>query len=150
MYHDVTLVVPSTCPALIFSGATYMTSSMANINLIYSAVIDSVYKIFDPGASLAIYFDKNDFVGPIKILVNPRLGGLANGLSIEGIGTVKWKFRTNIAAIVVTSSCYHVPNTRARLISPQRLFCQKLGVTNCFLAEEYCATLEFDKLCWYS
>ena len=83
MYHDVTLVVPSTCPALIFSGATYMTSSMANINLIYSAVIDSVYKIFDPGASLAIYFDKNGFVGSITTIANYIMGDLR----------ICWQFR---------------------------------------------------------
>ena len=85
-------------------------------------------------------------MGPIKILVNHRLGGLANGLVIEGIGTIKWKFCTKIAVIVVTSSWYHVLNTRERLISPQRLFCEKLGVTSYFLVDEHFATLEFDNM----
>ena len=69
----------------------------------------------------------------IRPLANHRLGGLANGLTIEGIGTVKWKFRTKTVATVVTSSCYYVPQARARLISPQRLFSEKLGVTGSYL-----------------
>ena len=38
--------------------------------------------IFDTGASLAITFNKDDFVGPIRLLDNQKLGGLANGLII--------------------------------------------------------------------
>ena len=79
----------STCPALSASGDVYMASSMTNINLLYSAVKDNFYVIFDTGTSLAISFDKNDFVGPIKTLANHRLGVISNGLTIEEIGTVK-------------------------------------------------------------
>ena len=58
--------------------------------------------IFDTGDSLANSFDKNDFVGSNRTLSNHRLEWLANGLDIEGIGTVKWKFRTNTVVIIVT------------------------------------------------
>ena len=81
--------------------------------------------IFDTGASLAISFDKNNCVDPIMPLLNHRLRGIANGLNIEDIGTVKWKFCTKTVVIIVISSFYYVPNARARLISPQRLFGKK-------------------------
>ena len=34
----------------------------------------------------------------------------------------------------------------ARLIIPQRSFCEKLGITDRFLVEEYCAALEFENV----
>ena len=82
---------------------------------------------FYTGASLAISFDKNDFVGEIRLLANYRLEDLDNGLTIEGIGNVKWKFHTKNAVIVVTSSYYYVTQARARLVSPQRLSSEKWG-----------------------
>ena len=85
---------------------------------------------------MAISFDKNDFVGDIRPLANYKLGVFANGLTIEGIGSVKWKFRTKTAVIVVTYSCYYVPQVRARLIILQRLFSERLGVTGRYLVEE--------------
>ena len=45
--------------------------------------------IFDTGASLAITFDKTDFDGPLTVPKGDlRLGGMANGLKIEGVGSV--------------------------------------------------------------
>ena len=97
-----TLDISSSCPALSTSDATFVDSSMANVNLLYNSVKYSFFVIFDTGDSLDTSFDKNNFTGPITTLSNHRPGGLADGLDIEGIGTVKWKFRTNTAVVVVT------------------------------------------------
>ena len=94
--------------------------SITNVKIVFLS-------FFYTGASLAIYFDKNDFVGDIRPLANYILVDLDNGLTIEGIGNVKWKFHTKNAVIVVTSSCYYVLQARARLVSPQRLSSENGG-----------------------
>ena len=100
--------------------------------------------IFDTGASLAISPDKEDFQCPIRPMQN-SLGGLANGLAITGIGTVKWQFRAkNKEVITILSSCYYVPAAKARLISPQRLFSAAKGTNGRFITSEDVSTLEFD------
>jgi hypothetical protein len=80
--------------------------------------------IFDTGASLAITHDKNDFDGPLTAPVGDlRLGGMANGLRIEGLGSVTWTFANGgNKPVSVTSMAYYVPKAKARLLSPQRLF----------------------------
>ena len=102
--------------------------------------------ISDTRASLSISFDKNEFIGPIRTLSNHRLEGLANGFDIEGIGTAKWKLCIKTVVSIVASSCYYIPNIREKLISSQRLFVEKQGVTGRFLVEEYCVALEFDNV----
>jgi hypothetical protein len=49
--------------------------------------------IFDTGASLAITPELADFVSPPKPLARPmKLGGMANGIEIKGIGIIAWNF----------------------------------------------------------
>ena len=67
-------------------------------------------------------------------------------MAITGIGTVRWKFRTKDSVLAVTSSAYHAPNIRARLISPHRLFIAEKGVLEKNVVEETNETLIFDKV----
>ena len=102
--------------------------------------------IFDSGASLAISPCKEDFVGPIQRLPQERrLGGMAAGMLIEGIGTVRWTFKADGKYLVVNTRCYYVPDSQARLISPQRLFNKQQGITGKFTVTEDNAALEFDE-----
>ena len=141
--YDVTLdTFP--VPALSPTPQSLIATALGDVNLKYSCAISSFPVIFDSGASLAITFDRSDFVGTIRPLSNQYLGGLANGLEIKGIGTVHWKFRSKTGVMTVVSSAYYVPAARARLISPQRLFNAAKGVTGRFLVEETHATLAFD------
>ena len=80
--------------------------------------------IFDTGASLAITPDKSDFDGPLSVPSGDlRLGGMANGLRIEGIGQVTWTFTNPDGTEVrISGLAYYVPGAKARLLSPQRLF----------------------------
>ena len=80
--------------------------------------------IFDTGASLAITPDKSDFDGPLSVPSGDlRLGGMANGLRIEGIGQVTWTFtNTDGTEVRIIGLAYYVPGAKARLLSPQRLF----------------------------
>ena len=143
-HSDVTLDVTSTCgPSY---GATALLSTpMGDVNLMHTA--SSAFPVIvGSGASLRIFFAKSDFIGPIHPLENHRLGGLTNGLNIDGIGTVHWKFRTKKGIITVILSAYYAPGARAQLLSPQKLFHAKQGITGRFIVEEQQVTLQFDKV----
>ena len=86
--------------------------------------------IFDTGASLAITPDKLNFDGPLTVPKGDlRLGGMANGLPIEGIGPVTWTFsKSDGTEVRIRSMAYHVAGAKARLLSPQRLFDPSTGV----------------------
>ena len=90
--------------------------------------------IFDTGASLAITFDKSDFDTPLSTTKEPRyLGGMANGLRIEGHGDLTWKFTASDGSeLRIRTTAYYVPSAKARLLSPQRLFNKTKGVRGFF------------------
>jgi hypothetical protein len=79
--------------------------------------------IFDTGASLAITPHQTDFTTSLTLPPGDlRLGGMANGLKIEGIGSVTWIFANSSGPDVsIVSQAYYVPGAKARLLSPQRL-----------------------------
>jgi hypothetical protein len=80
--------------------------------------------IFDMGASLAITPNQHNFVEPPTSLSRPMtLGGMANDLEIEGIGNVAWTFdAADGYDIQLLTQAYWIPNSKARLLSPQKLF----------------------------
>ena len=101
--------------------------------------------IFDTGASLAISGNHDDFVGEIVTPKNDlRLGGMANGIKIAGIGIVHWTFvAADGSDLVIRSQCYYVPEAKVRLISPQRLFKKSAGIVGEFICTEDNCRLEF-------
>ena len=104
--------------------------------------------IFDSGASLAISPSRDDFIGDIRRpTAELRLGGMAHGLLVEGIGTVEWTFSSSSGSqLTVKTLCYFVPGSKARLISPQRLFCADRGIHGTFTCGEDYATLSFSNM----
>ena len=142
-HHTSFDVVPSSVQAYDPSPKGLIGASMGTVDLLYKCDNTSFPVVFDSGASLAISMYASDFVGPIRPL-NRTLGGLANGLDIKGIGTVHWKFRCKDSIMTVVSSAYYVPSAKARLLSPQRLFCANKGVTGKFVVNEHNNTLSFD------
>ena len=103
--------------------------------------------ILDSGASLAISPSEQDFVGSIKPYPTPRrLGGMAGGIEIKGIGKIAWSFKTPTGILTIHSKCYYVPNAAARLISPQRLFCAANNINGQFTCTETQAILTFDNV----
>ena len=70
---------------------------------------------------------------------------MANGVIIEGKGKVKWNFTTqNLITLTVETLCCYIPDCKARLLSPQRLFSKSNGSTRRFIVEEDQTTLTFD------
>ena len=82
--------------------------------------------IFDTGASLAITYDKTDFDGPLTVPKGDlRLGGMANGLRIEGIGLITWTFKNGTRSeVCVTSMAYYLLRTKSQgsVIKPSTTF----------------------------
>ena len=127
------------------SPAAYNAGLMGRVDLHPPTLPTSFPVIFDTGASLAISPSKDDFSGDIQMFPHDRfLGGMADGMRIEGVGKVKWSFRTSNGMITIHSKCYYVPASKARLISPQRLFNSDQGVTGCYVTKEHSSTLIFD------
>ena len=121
---------------------------LGSIDLLPETLDDMFPIIFDTGASLAISPCVDDFVpGSIKKLHNRYLGGLANGLPISGVGTVRWTFKTGgDKDLIIMTRCYHVPNAKARLLTPQKIFCKQLGIHGRYILEEDFSTLQIDGL----
>jgi Integrase core domain. len=112
------------------------------MNLDVASSVKRFPVIFDSGASIAITGDRSDFVGPLRAPpAGLTIGGMARGAAVEGIGLVKWKFKTSTGAMILSVTCYYVPACSARLLSPQRLFNKKKGIAGSFSVEEDHATL---------
>ena len=127
-------------------SANHTASQMGKVDLLLSSSNSSnpFQVIFDTGASLAISPSKQDFSGPISPLPVARfLGGMANGLRIEGIGNIRWGFKMGNKLLIIHSRCYYVPEAKARLISPQRLFNAEKGVDGHFLIKETHSILHY-------
>jgi hypothetical protein len=72
--------------------------------------------IFDTGASLAITPEKADFDGPLTVPKGDlRLGGMANGLKIEGMGPVTWTFSNGDAREMLSFEEWHTMFRKQRL-----------------------------------
>ena len=103
--------------------------------------------IFDSGASRSISGCLDDFISPPTPPPHAlTLGGMAQGMEITGIGTVRWSFNTGSQCIVVQTQCYYVPKAEVRLLSPQRLFNKSAGSGGMFAVKEEMAQLDFTNL----
>jgi hypothetical protein len=87
--------------------------------------------IFDTGASLAITHSLSDFDGTLSLPKgNLCLSDMANGMQIEGLGTITWNFLNDVGPNPhVQDLAYYVPDSKARLLSPQCLFNPSTGIT---------------------
>jgi hypothetical protein len=103
--------------------------------------------IVDSGASLAVSPSEHDFVGPINYYASERrLGGMAGGMKIKGVGRIAWSFKTPTGVLTVHSKCYFVPSAKARLMSPQQLFSEADGINGSLTCKEKLASLTFDSI----
>ena len=103
--------------------------------------------IFDTGASLAITFDPADFITPIGKSPHTNLGGIENGLRIEGVRKVSWTLRAvDGSEVELKLNCYYVPASRTCLLSPQRLFSHARGIKGIFTGTEDSFTLQVNDL----
>ena len=92
----------------------------------------------DSGASLAITGDRQDFLpDTYQEVKSLKLGGMAGGTAIDGLGDVAWTFQCdNGDRITIITKCYHVPSARTRLLGPQRIFDKQNGLAGKFWGNE--------------
>jgi hypothetical protein len=66
-----------------------------------------------------------------------RLGGMANGIEIVGIGKIAWTFTAKDGTeFQVPTEAYYVPDAKQKLLSPHRLFDKKKGIFGCYSWDE--------------
>jgi hypothetical protein len=77
-------------------------------------------------------------VSPPKPLARPlKLGGMANGIGINGIGIIAWTFTAKDGTEVqIRTEAYYVPESKQRMLSPQRLFNKKKGFFGYYSGDE--------------
>jgi hypothetical protein len=69
---------------------------------------------------------------------------MANGLKIEGMGTITWNFSNGASGdIVVRGMAYYIPKSKARLLSPQQLFSTSTGVQGRYEGDQHSFRLHF-------
>ncbi len=102
--------------------------------------------IFDTGASLSITGDKEDFItDSFKETEQLKLGGMASGASISGVGNVGWTFQCdNTEQLTIVTRCYLVPSANTRLLSPQSIFDRQNGHPGRFIGDEDQFLLEYE------
>ena len=101
--------------------------------------------IFDTGASLVIPGDQADFLpNTLKPISSLKVGGMAAGASITGVGNVAWIFPCdNGDQLAIITKCYLVPNASSRLLSPQRIFDKQNGYPGKYWGDEDQFHLEY-------
>ena len=131
-------------PAILVKAQDKLFSSLdLEVNII-SRPVNPV--IFDTGASLAITGHQQDFLpNSFKATQQLKLGGMASGVSITGVGNVAWTFQCqNNDQLTVITKCYLVPSTNTRLLSPQSIFDKQNGHQGRFWGDEEQFHLEYE------
>ena len=93
----------------------------SNVSLLSVITSSSVTLTFDTGATKACTPNKSEFIN-FRKTSGKNIGGIANDLSIEGEGTVKYLvYASNGTPITLQVEAYYVPSlsSSTRLISPQ-------------------------------
>ena len=76
--------------------------------------------IVDTGASMCVPPHRDDF-----ITYTPETGrvlkGLTKGVTIQGVGVVRWNVEVNGKVVELKLRALHVPQSEVRLLSPQQL-----------------------------
>ena len=100
--------------------------------------------VFDSGTSLAISGHRDDFIGPIWGFPEVwHLRGMAGSMLIDGIGDVQWTFCRKTGYTAVHTECYHVPDCKSTLLSPQQLLNDEKGYGGYFHVLENHSVLGF-------
>jgi hypothetical protein len=83
---------------------------------------DDMLLILDSGSSIAITFDKSDFISKIHPFQHSKIKGIAEGLAIQGIDTVQWTvLDTNNKLCHLELEALYVPDSPVCLLPPQQL-----------------------------
>jgi hypothetical protein len=98
----------------------------------------------DSGASLTVSNNKDDFLC-LRPITDQHLSGIATGLPISGIGTLKWTVLTDsgVAVALRITQALYVPACPMNLLSSQHLAQQTKGLQDGFKISSSTGTLTF-------
>jgi len=87
------------------------------------ALTNAVSLILDTGATISVTNCTADFVTPIRPVQHTTLQGIAAGLSIKGLGTVKYSVSDDSGTLqdLVIPDVLYVPDCPSRLLCPRQL-----------------------------
>jgi hypothetical protein len=124
--------------ALLYSLNTPRTSS------IYHFDTDTESICIDTGASACLSPKKNNFVS-LKEINNLKINGIASGLQVGGIGTLKWSIRddNNNEIDLYIKDALYVPSAPMGLLCPQQIAQQTQNPGDGFLASGTHGVLTF-------
>jgi hypothetical protein len=113
---------------------------------LFTCAMRVVSVIFDTEASLKVLPHAGDFWEPPHPPIRPMfIGSMANGLRIIGIGKIVNRFTANDGTeVMLIGDGYLVPQSNARLCSPQRVLCNKRGILGKFEGNGYEFILLFE------
>ena len=96
---------------------------------INAALHNLIPVIFDTGTSLVITGKKSDFLpNTYQEVHSLKLGGMATGTAINGVGDVAWTFGCNNGdQLSILTKRYSVRSANTRLLSPQKLLEKRTG-----------------------
>ena len=79
----------------------------------------SVLVMFDTGCTTAVTPFKEDFVSLDETQQQGQLKGIANGLTIKGVGVIEYNIIADGGTkIALRTKAYYVPDIKMRLVSP--------------------------------
>jgi hypothetical protein len=87
------------------------------------ALINTVSLILDTGASVSMMNCTADYISPIKPVQHTTLQGIAAGLTVKGLGTVRYVIKDDIGGLrhITIPDVLFVPDCPSRLICPRQL-----------------------------
>ena len=91
---------------------------------------EDLFAIVDTGASMSVTAHRSDFID-YEPQADKVLKGLSAGASIAGIGTVLWQTEVNGRKHDLKLKALHVPESNARLLSPQQLLQAEPPLVTC-------------------
>ncbi len=116
-YH----ILPTPCAYLVEHQAKICSHELDHSALFGHHLTECFSVIWDTGATRPLSAYACDFVGPIISPPAPlQLGGIASGLSVAGLGTVKRTFLSNEGRLLTLHlKAYYVPACKHCLLFPR-------------------------------
>jgi hypothetical protein len=92
--------------------------------------------IIDTGASIIITPYMTDFIGPLQSIQELEVKGIALGLQVCGMGTVKYSFLSDDGTEVTLQlkNCLYVPQCTSCLLCPRQISHNTGNSTDCFIS----------------
>jgi len=119
-------VIPPTFSQPFFSKHTTSLRDLRALQCSFDrqhAISSAVSLILDTGASVSITHSPADFISSIRPVQHTTLQGIAEGLTVKGLGTVRYAVQDDAGKVrhLTIPDVLYVPDCPSRLICPRQL-----------------------------